>query len=201
MTSMRLATASLAALLALSSRLSAQSSPPPPPPSDSVGREAVALIESGNAARRGAWIARTLSDKSRASDSASTDLVLAQLHQLGAPFQVLGSSVAGRHRWVRLMSARTGRVVMLDLPSDRAEPAKLAPVEVLESHAAISDSIVWPATRPRDDAAAMAVVRRNLERLAGGGGYSGTVYVGRGDTVLLAQGYGLADREDSVANS
>jgi Beta-lactamase class C and other penicillin binding proteins len=190
-----------AALFVRPALLPAQGAPPLPPPSDSVAREAVAVLQAGDAAQRGGWISRRLAPGARESDSASCDRLLAQLHEHGAPFELLAINAAGRHRLVRLASAHTGRVVVLDLTGDRIDPTKLAPVEVLESHAAVADSIVWPKTRPRDDAAALAVVRRNLDRLAHGGGFTGTVYVSRGDTVLLAQGYGLANREDSMPNS
>jgi D-alanyl-D-alanine carboxypeptidase len=180
--------------------LVAQSTTPLPPPGESLAREAFAIVQSGDAARRGAWIAATLSAKARASDSASSDRLLARLHETGAPFQLGPITSGGRHRLVSLVSPRTGRVAVLDLVMDRADPSRLGPVDVLEAHAAVKDSIVWPTTRPRSDAAAMEVIRRNLARLERGGALTGTVYVARGDSVLLARGYGLANREDSVPN-
>jgi D-alanyl-D-alanine carboxypeptidase len=188
------------AVLLDASVLQAQGPAPLTPPSDSVAREAFAIVQSGNAARRGAWLGATLS-KARASDSATSDRLLARLHETGAPFQLGGITTGGRHRLVRLVSPRTGRVAILDLARDRAEPSKLGPIDILESHAAVKDSIVWPDRRPRSDAAALQIVQRNLARLARGGALSGTVYVARGDTVLLARGYGLANREDSIPNA
>jgi D-alanyl-D-alanine carboxypeptidase len=197
----RLAAATLAALLLAAPVLSAQGASMVPPPSDSVAREAIDVLQQGDAARRGGWIGRTLSVGARKSDSASSDRLLAQLHETGAPFRLVESKAVGRHRLVTLLSARAGRVVTLDLTGDRADPTRLGPLDILEAHAAVADSIVWPATRPRDDAVALAVVRRNLDRLAQGGGLSGTIYVARGDSVLLARGYGLANREDGAANA
>jgi CubicO group peptidase (beta-lactamase class C family) len=188
------------ALLLPGPALRAQTAAPLPPPGESIGREALEVMQSGDAARRGAWIAATLSAKARASDSASSDRLLARLHETGAPFQLGAISASGRHRLVRLSSPRTGRVVVVDLATDRSDPSGIGPVDVLESHAAVKDSIVWPSVRPRSDAAAMRIVQRNLARLERGGALSGTVYVARGDTVLLSRGYGLANREDSVAN-
>ena len=170
------------------------------PPSDSLAREVVAVLQDGDAARRGAWLSRVTAASAHASDTAASDRLLAQLYAAGAPFRLVKIDVGGPHRLVRLLSPRTGRVVTLDLVSDRAEPAKLGPIDVLESHAAVKDSLVWPSTRPRGDVAAMSIVTANLARLARAGALSGTVYVARGDTVLLARGYGFANREDSVAN-
>lgn len=199
---LRLAASSLVALVAVAPALAAQSAPAAsPPPSDSIAREAVALIQDGDAAHRAAWIARSLSASARASDSASSDLLLARLHDAGAPYELVQSRTGGRHRLVKLRSARADRVVVLDLTADRADPSRLGPLDVLESHAAVKDSIVWPATRPRADAAAMDVVERNLARLERGGALTGTVYVARGDTVLLSRGYGFANREDSIPNA
>jgi CubicO group peptidase (beta-lactamase class C family) len=197
----RLTAALFAATLLAAPASYAQGAPPPPPPSDSVAREAVALLQDGDAARRGAWLSRVLSAAARESDSASSDQLLARLRGTGAPFRLIESNQVGRHRLVKLISPRTGRVVVLDLASDRAESGRLGPLDVLESHAAVKDSIVWPTTRPRTDAAAMAIVLRNLARLERGGALAGAVYVSRGDSVLLSRGYGLANREDSVANA
>ena len=181
--------------------LGAQTPAPLAPPSESLAREAFALVQSGDAAQRGAWLAANLSAKARASDSAASDRLIARLHETGAPFELGAITSGGRHRLAQLVSPRTGRVAVLDLAADRAEPSKLGPVEVLESHAAMKDSIVWPGTRPRSDAAAIDVVRHNLARLERGGALTGTVYIARGDSVLLARGYGMANREDSVPNA
>ena len=190
-----------AALLSLAPKLlRAQTPAPLPPPPDSVAREAFEIVQSGDATRRGAWLAANLSVKARASDSASSDRLLARLHQTGAPFQLGRITSGGRHRLVSLVSPRTGRVAVLDLAADRAEPARLGPVEVLEAHAAVKDSMEWPSVRPQSDAAALQVIERNLARLERGGAFTGTVYVARGDSVLMARGYGLANREDSVRN-
>ncbi|MFL5606792.1 MAG: serine hydrolase domain-containing protein [Gemmatimonadaceae bacterium] len=197
----RLAAAMLAAMFGAAPAILAQSAPPVQPPPDSIGREAVATVQDGDAARRGRWLARVLSASARKSDSASSDQLLARLHETGAPFQFVGFNQFGRHRFVKLASPRTGRVVTLDLATDRAEPDRLAPLDVLESHAAVKDSIAWPTTRPRSEAAAMTVVLQNLARLERGGALSGAVYVARGDSVLLSRGYGLANREDSAANT
>jgi CubicO group peptidase (beta-lactamase class C family) len=72
---------------------------------------------------------------------------------------------------------------------------------VVESHDAVHDSITWPVRRPACDAEAVATIERNVERLARGGAFSGVVYITRGDSVILAHGYGMADLEDSVPNA
>jgi CubicO group peptidase (beta-lactamase class C family) len=50
-----------------------------------------------------------------------------------------------------------------------------------------------------------AAVSRNLDEyltaLSGAGRFSGTVFVARGDTVLLSKGYGMADEEFAVPNT
>lgn len=197
----RFSAASMSALVLVAPAISAQSAPPVPPPSDAIAREVVDLLQVGEAARRSAWIAGALSANARKSDSASSDLLLERLHDTGAPFQLIESTTGGRHRLVKLLSPRSGRVVTVDITRDRADTSKLGPLDVLESHAAVKDSVAWPSTRPADDAAAIKTITRNLARLERGGAVTGTVYVARGDSVLLSRGYGLANREDSAANS
>lgn len=165
-----------------------------------LSREVAALVNGSKAEERAAFLSRTLSSRTLARDSARIDRLLAQLHDAGAPFTLVDSNAFGRHRFARLLSSRVPRVVTIDLATDRNEPGRLGDIDVLESHAAVLDSIAWPATRPVKDADAVATIERTVERLTRGGGFSGTVYVTRGDSVLLARGYGLANREDSIPN-
>jgi len=165
-----------------------------------LSREFATLVNGTDRAARAAFLARTLSSRVTSRDSARISRLLTQLHDAGAPFTLVDSNAFGRHRFARLVSRRVPRVVTIDLATDRNEPGRLGDIDVLESHAAVLDSIVWPTSRPSDDATAIATIERMVERLTRGGGFSGTVYVTRGDSVLLARGYGFANREDSIPN-
>lgn len=188
-----MALATLAALAPVAAV--AQATSPAPP--DSVVRQLIAAIDSGDPRVRGAFLARALSPRARAADSARVDRLLAHLHETGAPYQEVKREVGGRTVFLSLASPRLGRALTMQVSTERGAPAGLGVIGVLESHPAVLDSLQWPAGAP--DAA--AVIRGNLARLAARDAFSGVVYVLRGDSVLFAQGYGLANREDSVANT
>lgn len=165
-----------------------------------IAREVAALVNGASIEARTAFLSRILSTRVSARDSARIGALLTNLHDAGAPYTLVDSNSFGRHRFATLASRRVPRVVTIDLATDRNEPGRLGDIDVLESHAAVLDSIVWPTTRPAMDVDAIAAIERTVERLTRGGGFSGTVYVTRGDSVLLARGYGLANREDSIPN-
>jgi CubicO group peptidase (beta-lactamase class C family) len=178
----------------------AASAPPPVALPVALSRELTSLVNDTNAAARGAFLSRMLSSRALSHDSTRISTLLGQLHEAGAPYVLVDSGAFGRHRFARLRSSRVPRVVTLDLATDRAEPTRLGDIDVLESHAAVLDSIVWPSSRPAKDADAIAAIDRTVQRLTRGGGFSGTVYVTRGDSVLFARGYGFANLEDSIPN-
>ena len=178
----------------------AASTPAPVALSAPLSRELATLVNDSSRDARGAFLSRVLSGRALARDSARINRLLVQLHDAGAPFTLADSNAFGRHRFAKLVSRRVPRVVTVDLATDRTEPTRLGDIDVLESHAAVLDSITWPARRPATDADAVATIERTVERLTRGGGFSGTVYVTRGDSVLLARGYGFANREDSIPN-
>ena len=203
---LRAASALCAAFFPLAGSLPAQAPAPlgvsaPRPPSDATLAELVALLQGGDPAARGSFLARTLTDRARAADSTRIDRLLARLHEQGAPYEVLPPDRGGRHVFARLRSARAGCVVTLQVSADRADPTRLDNVDVLKSQAAVVDSIAWPAGRLGGEKEVVAVIERNLDRLAAAGVLSGTVYVARGDSVLFARGYGLADRENGIPNT
>lgn len=191
--------AALTALAALPFPVLAQR-PAIAPPHDSVVHAVVALVQNGDAAARGTFLARALTTRARGADSARSDRLITRLHAQGAPYELMSIAPLGRHGIAKLRSARAGRVVALQVSTDRDDPTGLAGVDILEAHAAVLDSVRWPDAPPASDAAAVTVAARNLARLADAGAFSGTVYVARGDSVLLARGYGLADREHRVPN-
>ena len=174
--------------------------PPPVALPAALSRELVTLVNGSSPDARDAFLSRMLSTRALGRDSARISRLFEQLHDAGTPFVLADSNAFGRHRFAKLVSNRVPRVATIDLATDRNEPGKLGDIDVLESHAAVLDSIVWPATRPAEDADAIATIDRTVARLARGGGFSGTVYVMRRDSVLLVRGYGFANREDSIPN-
>jgi CubicO group peptidase (beta-lactamase class C family) len=173
---------------------------PPVALSVTLSRDVASLVNDTSVAARGAFLTRMLSSRALSHDSTRISALFAQLHDGGAPYTLIDSGAFGRHRFAKLQSRRVPRVVTVDLATDRAEPTRLGDIDVLESHAAVLDSIAWPITRPAKDADAIATIDRTVQRLTRGGGFSGTVYVTRGDSVLLARGYGFANLEDSIPN-
>ena len=167
------------------------------PPSDSLVAAALAAIEDGGAGARERFIASAFSSAARAHDSASVATLLAKLHE-GAPYETYWRDVAGRNVYLKLRSRRAPRSVMLQVGGDGSEAGKLDVIDVMESHASVLDSVQWPAARMKSDAELVALVRRNLDRLAAADAFSGTVYIARHDSVILARGWGMADRESNV---
>ena len=185
---------------AAASGVAAATPAPPVALPAAVAREIVSLVNGSSAEARSAFLVRTLSSAALSHDSTRISALLTQLHDAGAPYTLVDSGAVGRHRLARLLSSRVPRVVTIDLATDRNEPSRLDDIDVLESHAAVLDSITWPTKRPARGADAVATIERTVDRLTRGGGFSGTVYVTRGDSVLLARGYGFSNREDSVPN-
>jgi CubicO group peptidase (beta-lactamase class C family) len=179
----------------------AAASAPPQAPPVSTARTVADLVNGNDASARGAFLCQVLSTGARTRDSARIATLLTRLHDTGAPFVLVDSNSFGRHRFAKLLSTRVPRVATVDLATDRGEPGRLGDIDVLESHAAVLDSVSWPEARPASDAEAVATIERNVERLARGGAFAGVVYVTRGDSVILARGYGMADLEDSVPNA
>ena len=187
----------LAAVVALApAPAAAQATNPSPAPPDSVVRQVIAAVQSGDPRVRGAFLSRALSPRARAADSARIDRLLAHMHGVGAPFHEIKREVGGRHVFLSLGSPRAGRALTMQISTERGAAAGLGTIGVLESHAAVLDTLQWP---PGADPA--AVIRDNLARLASRDAFTGVVYVLRGDSVLFARGYGLANREDSIANT
>lgn len=189
----------VALVWAIGTELPAQTAPRPP--SDEVVATVAALVQRGDPGARGRFLSRTLADRARGADSARIDHLLARLHEQGAPYEVLDGSRDGRHAFAKLRSPRARRVVTLMISADRAAPGRIANIDVLKSQATVMDSIQWPTEHLSGDREVVATLERNLARLAAAGVLSGAVYVGRGDSLLFARGYGLSDREDSVANT
>lgn len=188
-----------AALICATGRAGAQAPAPVPPP-DSVVSEVVEILQSGDAARRGAFLARALSAEARRADSARIDGLLARLHEQGAPFTMLGRSTSTRSVFAKLASPGVGRVLALQVATDRADPARLGKIDILESHPAVLDSLRWPGEPLAGPAQVAAAIRANFTRVTAAGAFSGVVYVARGDSVLVEEGFGLADREHGVRN-
>ena len=174
--------------------------PRPVPPSDSVVRSVIGLLQGGDPAQRGQVLDRILAPNARAKDSARIDRLIDALAADGAPYEVTKIDSVGRHAFVKLRSRRVPRALTLDVAAERNGSGAVDNIEVLESHATVLDSIQWPTTRLSSRAALVSLLRRNLDRLANGGAFSGMVYVARGDSVVFARGYGYSDLEDSVRN-
>jgi CubicO group peptidase (beta-lactamase class C family) len=175
----------------------AQAAPVTPPPADSIIRAAVAVIQQGDAAARGALLATALSAPAH-KDSATFDRLLTRLHDQGAPYEQLGVRRSGRHAFVQLRSARAQRTLSLQLSTDRADTTHLGTIDILEAHHTVLDSITWPAEKLATDAELARRVDANLTRLMKAGAFSGTVHIVHDDKVVLSRGYGLANREDST---
>ncbi|HEX2778215.1 MAG TPA: serine hydrolase domain-containing protein, partial [Gemmatimonadaceae bacterium] len=195
---LRTATVSLATLLFTTT--SAAQSPQPAAPPDSVVRSVITLVQTGDLSRRGQVLSRILSASARAKDSARVDRLINALAIDGAPYDVVKVDSVGRHAFVKLRSRRVPRALTLDVGTDRGEPGMVGIIDVLEAHPLVLDSVQWPTTRLASRAALVSLVRRNLDRLAAGGAFQGTVYIARGDSVVFARGYGFSDLEDSVRN-
>jgi len=95
----------------------------------------------------------------------------------------------------RFRTCLMGLVLVSNLPAGAAPP--VAPPIPYPSSASPSLPAPQPGPVPEPDKAAVAETRTYLLRLEKLG-FAGAVLVARGDTPLLAQGFGLADRESGL---
>lgn len=172
-----------------------------PPPPDTIVRQVLAVIESGDAGARSVLIGRAFTPRARSADSARIDRFLRLLHEQGAPYTVRGIERSARHALVTLGSARTRRAATLMISTDRADSTGLGNVDILEAHPAVLDSVPWPATRPVRNADVARIIDTNVSRLAKEDAFAGVMYVAARDSIIYARAFGLANREDSIPNT
>ena len=171
-----------------------------PAPADSVVQKVLHAIETGEKEDRTALI-RSAFTSNAVADSTRFDRFLTSMHDQGAPFTVNKIERSNRHALVTLTSPRARRIVTLMISTDRGDPTGLGNLDILSARDAVLDSIAWPAQRPRSDAEVLRVVDANLTRLAKADAFSGVVYIAAHDSIIYNRAFGLADREDSVANT
>ncbi len=171
----------------------------PAPPID-VPARVIELINRTDTHSHARLLEETLAPKARA-DSARLRKLLAQLTTQGAPYELVQREDFGRHVILKLRSAPARRVIALQVSQAAAPAGTLENVNVLASHAAVLDSIRWPTGRLTQRSELAGVIRHNLARLNHAGVLSGVVYILKGDSVLLAESYGMANREYNVANT
>jgi D-alanyl-D-alanine carboxypeptidase len=105
----------------------------------------------------------------------------------------------GANTMVTVRAAAWPRLALVNLGWNRTDTDKLRYVELLKAWNPAADTVDWrPARSTRE---MLQRIDRNVESLARMGFYSGTVLVARGDSVLLARGYGWANLYDSVRNA
>jgi D-alanyl-D-alanine carboxypeptidase len=172
--------------------------------SDDVTRDLptqiVALVNDASTHARLKFLSQHLAGSAR-KDSARAATLLERLHVQGAPFVVVQREEFGRTRILKLRSARAKRVVTLLVSNVEGQPDSLTVVDVLASHAAVLDSLVWPTEPVRSNKQLAQSITDNLARLDRAGVFSGVVYVMKGDSVLVSYAAGLANREYEIRNA
>jgi CubicO group peptidase (beta-lactamase class C family) len=167
---------------------------------DATARAFVAGAASGDSAERARALAAHLTPSALAEHGTETARLFRRVHEQGGPLTVVRVEPAGRNTFVTARSARRPRLLLLDLAWDRADSTRLRHVELLKAWDPAADRVAWPERAPATDAALGALLDRNVGRLAAMGAFSGTVLVARGERVVYARGFGLAERDHGVPN-
>jgi CubicO group peptidase (beta-lactamase class C family) len=165
-----------------------------------AARAFVAGVGSADSAARARALAAHLTPAALAERGDDLARLFARVHAQGGPLAVVRLEPAGRNTFVTVRSARRPRLLLLDLAWDEADPTRLRHVDLLKAWDPAADAVAWPRRAPASDAALGALLDRNVGRLAAIGAFSGTVLVARGERVVYARGFGIADRDHAAPN-
>jgi len=165
-----------------------------------AARAFVAGVGGADSAARARALAAHLTPAALAERGDDIARLFARVHTQGGPLTVVRLEPAGRNTFATVRSGRRPRLLLLDLAWDEADTTRLRHVDLLKAWDPAADSIAWPRRAPATDAALGALLDRNVGRLAAIGAFSGTVLVARGERVVYARGFGLAERDHAVPN-
>lgn len=200
--------AALAALLLAAAPAGAQPSPTAPPafpdaPVGRLAREVVDVVNAGDSAATHAFFARHGAPAmERGRTPAWFGRTFAKLHRQSGGLDVMRVRPMPDGRTVRVLTrSRVGaRWLGIEVGVSGAEPLRLQSVMTI----ALDDPTKPPAPWPEalaTDADVAAAIRDRVRGAAADDRFSGVVLVARGDSVLVHEAVGLADRERGVANT
>ena len=160
-------------------------------------RELITAARSDSAA-----VAAVLGPLFASADSARLREATGMLVRLPAQakgLEIVKIDSVGTNTMMTVRAAAWPRLALLNLGWNRTDTGKLRYIELLKAWNPAADTLNWsPAHSTRE---MLRRIDRNVGALARMGFYSGTVLVARGDSVLLARGYGWANLDDSVRNA
>ena len=168
-----------------------------------LGRELVDLVNAGDSAAIHAFFDRSgLPHMDRGRTPAWFARTLARLHAQSGGLEVVRVRTMPDGRALRVFtrSRRGERWLGMELVAAESRPERLQYVMTI----ALDDPTVPPAPWPSDlatDADLAAAIRARAHAAAAADRFSGVVLVAKGDTILVHEPLGMADREAGIPNT
>jgi D-alanyl-D-alanine carboxypeptidase len=166
----------------------------------SIALEMVQLISSGDSAARARFVEKNFSAAGITNNGRDAQRIIKRLREQSGGVRLVSVERAGGNTFVTVHAPARQRLALINMGWDRTDSTKLRLVEVLKAWNPRVDSIQWPEKR-LPESALKSVIEANVSRLAAAGGFSGTALVAHRGRIVFARGYGLANRDDSIANS
>jgi D-alanyl-D-alanine carboxypeptidase len=180
--------------------------PQPALPDTALGRIATEFLAAVNSKTDTAietFVTSRYSTRALREESASERIgFLKKLRQQSGGLDLVEVTPAASPRPMFLLarSRRGERYVRIIMGTDHENPEKLAGTGVERSEPPAAERArFWPSTA-RTEAQKIAAIRKELDRRATAGTFSGVLLIARGDEILLHEARGWADREAQIPN-
>src|SRR5688572_15761547 len=176
----------------------------PDTPIGRIMREWFAVIERGEAEEISRFVATQFSANAFRFQRSAADYVafFRKLHEQSGGLEIVQvrPDVGGRPFAVLARSKRGDHYALIQAGLDRTEKEKLfgLGIDKAESPGASKLSDI---SAKLSEAQMIAAIKKDLDRRAAGGDFSGVVLIAKNDKVLLNQAYGFADRERKIPNT
>jgi CubicO group peptidase (beta-lactamase class C family) len=181
---------------------------PPPPglpdtPLGRLGRELLDLVNRGDSAAIHAFFARGGAPQlDRGRTPAWFARTLTKLHAQSGGLDVMRARTLPDGRTLRILtrSRRGARWLGIEVVMSAAEPEHLQSVMTIALDDPTKPPTPWP-TGLKTDAEVAAAIRERVRQAAAADRFSGVVLVAKGDSILVHEALGMADREHGVPNT
>jgi D-alanyl-D-alanine carboxypeptidase len=169
-----------------------------------IMREWFAVIESGKEEEIKSFVENRISANAFRFQQSAAEYVafFRKLHEQSGGLEILQVTPETGVQPLSIIakSKRGEHFARIQAGLDNAEKAKLAGlgIDKTQSPAAMKLSAI---SKPLSEKEMIAAIKKDLDRRAAAGDFSGVVLIAKGDEILLAQAYGFADREAKIPNT
>jgi CubicO group peptidase (beta-lactamase class C family) len=168
-----------------------------------LGRAFVDVINSGDSVRQAAFLTQHLSVEAFAATPLAERVAYLQtVARTSGGLDIGAFTGPGSPLEVRVRTKRGGRWAQLYIFTDRGDSSRITDYGTMARRGPAADSAdAWPAMRLPSETAAVREIERHADGAAARDEFSGTVLVAKGDRVIFAKAYGLADRDWQMPNT